>query len=164
MTTSTDKYTLDLVFALRMRNVPGARIGEIVAEVESHIAEAGEDPRDAFGSPKDYALALAPGRGHWLTPSYVGGAVLGALGGWLLAQSVIAIILGESALHGVPVWGALLLAVAVIGVMAWWLKTVSDSIVDPRTGRSVIPPQNKAIALGIAAVAMLVAVAVLIAR
>ena len=138
MTTSTEKYTLELVFALRMRNVAGDRIGEIVAEVESHIAETGEDPREAFGAAKDYALAVSPGRGRWITRSAIGGVVLGAIAGWLLAQSVVSLILGESALYGIPTWGALLLALAISAWTCWWIRKVRDSIVDPRSGKRLI--------------------------
>lgn len=44
MTASIGKYTNDLLFALRMRDVPGDRIGEVIAEVESHVAETGRRP------------------------------------------------------------------------------------------------------------------------
>ena len=55
--TSTD-YTRRLILALRLKDVPGDRIGEIVAEVESHVADTGEDPVEAFGTPRAYAASL----------------------------------------------------------------------------------------------------------
>jgi hypothetical protein len=51
----TDTYVNRLVVALRMRDVPGERIGQVVAEVEAHVAESREEPIEAFGSPEEYA-------------------------------------------------------------------------------------------------------------
>ena len=46
------------VLALRVRGVPGTLIGDALAEVESHCAEAGEPAADAFGDPVAYAQSL----------------------------------------------------------------------------------------------------------
>lgn len=59
MSTDLETYRARLLLALRMRDVPGVRIGEALAEVDSHVAETGEDPRDAFGDPVAYADRLA---------------------------------------------------------------------------------------------------------
>ena len=48
-------YVEQLVLELRMRDVPGDRIGQVAAEVEAHVAESGEDPADAFGPAGEYA-------------------------------------------------------------------------------------------------------------
>lgn len=50
------------VLALRVHGVPGTLIGDALAEVESHCAEAGEPAAEAFGDPVAYAqsLELAP--------------------------------------------------------------------------------------------------------
>ncbi|RRO12804.1 hypothetical protein EIL87_24270 [Saccharopolyspora rhizosphaerae] len=53
------KYHDDLLIALRMHEVSGERVGEVLAEVESHVAETGEDPVEAFGEPRDYARRVA---------------------------------------------------------------------------------------------------------
>lgn len=42
-------YMDELTIALRVRDVPGARIGEVLAEVRAHIAESGESPRGGVG-------------------------------------------------------------------------------------------------------------------
>jgi hypothetical protein len=55
MTSATGTYRRELVQALRLHDVPPERIGEIVAEVESHVADTGEDPREAFGPARDHA-------------------------------------------------------------------------------------------------------------
>lgn len=51
----TDTYVNRLVVALRMRDVPGERIGQVVAEVEAHVAESREAPVEAFGPAEEYA-------------------------------------------------------------------------------------------------------------
>lgn len=48
----------DFVLELRMRDVPGAVIGERLAEVEGHCAETGEAPSVAFGDPSQYAARI----------------------------------------------------------------------------------------------------------
>lgn len=54
-----DKYNDDLHKAMRFHEISGERIGEVLAEVEAHVAETGEDPADAFGAPRDYARQVA---------------------------------------------------------------------------------------------------------
>ena len=49
MTKQVQTYTDELLFALRMRDLPGSQIAEALAEVNSYVAETGEDPREAFG-------------------------------------------------------------------------------------------------------------------
>lgn len=45
----------DFILELRLRDVPGATIGDHLAEVESHCIETGQDPQEAFGDPTGYA-------------------------------------------------------------------------------------------------------------
>jgi hypothetical protein len=49
------EYTRALTIQLRLREIPGLMIGQIVAEVESHVRETGEDPVEAFGQPGSYS-------------------------------------------------------------------------------------------------------------
>lgn len=70
--TSLKDYTQALTVQLRLRDVPGRAIGQIVAEVESHVRETGEDPVEAFGQPGSYSAQFAGrrrpvGRGGWLS-------------------------------------------------------------------------------------------------
>ena len=53
MSTHTDdkRYQTELIAALRRRNVSGVRIGEIVAEIESHTVESGS-PRSSRSDPR----------------------------------------------------------------------------------------------------------------
>lgn len=74
-------YLDNLTIQLRLLDVPGDRIGQILAEVETHVADTGLDPVDAFGEPGEYAETYAaqapvsPERG-WR--SELGIAALGA--------------------------------------------------------------------------------------
>lgn len=132
---STDKYLDNLITALHLRNVPGRQIGQIVAEVEAHIAASGEDPVDAFGPPREYARAWAQTTGRRSTrlgrTRAVVGVVAAGAGGWLLALGVIRTFTGE------PVWGghavmALLAGLALLAVGA--VLAGRDLVIDPRTG------------------------------
>jgi hypothetical protein len=78
------------VLALRMHDVPGDRIGQVVAEVESHVAESGEDPVDAFGSPPAYAERIRATLGP--PPRRRPGAVVAA------TVTVVAVVLALQAL------------------------------------------------------------------
>jgi len=61
--TSLKDYTKALTTQLRLRQVPGKDIGQIVAEVESHVRETGEDPIEAFGQPGTYSAQFTRDRG-----------------------------------------------------------------------------------------------------
>ena len=154
MTTSVETYRNDLLLALRLRDVPGARIAEVLAEVESHVGETREDPREVFGEPKAYAEQVAEavglgGRGGlrgWLLalrgPAGVVG--LGSLvGGLLLASGLFDLGAGTDGPAGVPA------AVAVgVGAVLWLgvglalraeLTDLGDRVLDPRTGADMAP-------------------------
>ncbi|MEV0703443.1 hypothetical protein AB0I53_36775 [Saccharopolyspora sp. NPDC050389] len=59
MMTLDKKYRDELTIALRMHEISGRRVGEVLAEVEAHVAETGEDPVEAFGRPREYAAQVA---------------------------------------------------------------------------------------------------------
>ncbi|WP_010315838.1 hypothetical protein [Saccharopolyspora spinosa] len=42
-----------------MHEISGERVGEVLAEVEAHVTETGEDPVEAFGRPREYAAQVA---------------------------------------------------------------------------------------------------------
>lgn len=154
MTTSVETYRNDLLLALRLRDVPGPRIAEVLAEVESHVGETREDPREAFGDPKAYAEQVADavglgGRGGlrgWLLAlrGPVGVIGLGSLaGGLLLASGLFDLGAGTDGPAGVPA------AVAVaVGAVLWLgvglalrseLTGTGDRVLDPRTGADMAP-------------------------
>jgi hypothetical protein len=47
-----------LLTELRLAEVPGQRIGEVLAEVDGFCADSGQTPQEAFGDPVAYAQAL----------------------------------------------------------------------------------------------------------
>lgn len=64
--TSLKDYTEALTTQLRLRRVPGKVIGQVIAEVESHVRETGEDPVEVFGQPgatRPSSPAVARGSG-----------------------------------------------------------------------------------------------------
>lgn len=158
MTTSraaVDGYRQDLTLALRLRDVQGPRISEVLAELDSHLAETGEDPLEAFGPPKEYArqlvTALDPNRpagpGRWLLavqPTDVAIGLLSLTGSVLLAAGMYAVGAGAASTIGLPGvatvgLGLLCLAVgAVLVVRA--SRDRSDRLVHPRTGDDLLPP------------------------
>ncbi|GAA3711962.1 hypothetical protein GCM10022377_26760 [Zhihengliuella alba] len=52
------KWAGDLILELRLLGVDGSRIGDVLAEVDSHCAESGEGAAGAFGDPVAYARSL----------------------------------------------------------------------------------------------------------
>jgi hypothetical protein len=160
--TATDQaWCDDLLLALRLRDVPGPRIGEVLAEVQSHVAETGEDPRQAFGSPKEYADAVAGALG--VTPGTLrdrvrrGDLVLAltlGLAGFLLADSLWSLGAGDRGLLGLPAWLLIAVAVLVLGGGIVRLVTVvrrtPDRVVDPRTGADMVPFAGWRVALLVA--------------
>lgn len=81
------RWAEDVLVILRMREVSGARIGQILAEANEHCASSGESAQDAFGSAASYAESLdfdgqdrARDR---VTPAYLarlGAMLVGAVG------------------------------------------------------------------------------------
>ncbi len=53
-----DAWTDEFVVRLRLRDVPGDRIGDALAEVDAHCADSGEGALEAFGDPVEYADSL----------------------------------------------------------------------------------------------------------
>lgn len=53
-----ERWQRDVALLLRHRGADGARIGDVLAEVEAHCADSGQTPREAFGEPVDYAASL----------------------------------------------------------------------------------------------------------
>jgi hypothetical protein len=81
MSADLTTYRRELILALRMRELPGDRIGEIVAEVESHVADTGEDPHEAFGPAREYAAHVSGRpRARWGWPDVLLAVAAGAAG------------------------------------------------------------------------------------
>lgn len=133
-----EMYVSRLTMALRLRDVPGPRIGDIVAEVETYVAESGESAQQAFGDPEAYAASCAPGtRGGWgslLTRKALFTMVVAGVGGWLAATGLIEGIRGVDHTYGIGPWWVMGIGLALLlGVL---LVQRADVIVDPRTDRA----------------------------
>jgi hypothetical protein len=156
-TTGIDTYRRELVPALRAGNVPPERIGEIVAEVESHVADTGEDPREAFGPARDYAAGFRQPRSRASVAASVATTLVGALCGFLVAVGIIGLVDGEPA-FGLPAW------VVLAAGLVLWIPTLvivlrqSVPVPDPRTGRWITAgPAATAVGMGGTLVAVAVA-------
>ncbi len=86
MMTLDRKYRDDLVKALRVHEISGTRIGEVVAEVEAHVTETGEDPVEAFGKPRDYARQVVAQLDTATGKRSTGAAILTMVAGGALAM------------------------------------------------------------------------------
>lgn len=153
MTSRVQTYNDELLLALRVRDVPAPRIAEAVAEVHSHVAETGEDPVEAFGPPRDYALQVAaalgqpdPSASSWrgvLTWSAAAYGLAGAAGTWLLLEGVIALASGRSALGLPPAVPSLVGVALLVGLVVGLTRLArrdAVAVLDPRTGEDLAPP------------------------
>jgi hypothetical protein len=146
-------YTQELLFALRTRGVPGPRIAETLAEVNSHLCETHEDPREAFGPAKDYAgeVVAALGEAEAVTPFWRAAlswpaviyGVGGALGAWLVIDGALATATDEPGVGGLP--SVLSLAIGVLILIALGVGLVRMTrqrdvrVLDPRNGADMAP-------------------------
>lgn len=159
------QYLDDLLYRLRLHDVPGARIGEILAEVEAHAAATGEPLQEAFGEPKEYARQWAPPRvgppvrsvRYWLPK--IPQMVLGGVAGWAIAEGAVAVGRGEPSMFGLP---ALLVLVTGVVIFLGAMATITvDRVVDPRSGAS-LTGGRRSFLLGMAGVVALFALSMII--
>ncbi|MFG1837153.1 hypothetical protein ACGFH8_01805 [Micromonospora sp. NPDC049175] len=135
----SDSYSDQLVVALRLREVPGPRIGQIVAEVEAFTADSGQDPIEAFGPVETYSDSIAaelrsepPTRRRtrellWAGPPAVGSLVL-VDGLWGVLRGDRAEITLGTAMVAVLLPLAALLLVAALTHARRWASVVAASI------------------------------------
>jgi hypothetical protein len=101
------EYTAELAEALDMRDVPADAVAQIVREVESHLAESGEDPVEAFGPAARYADQFAPpSRERGLLGLAVAAALLGFCGAFLIISGVFGLLDDTAQLWGLPPVGS----------------------------------------------------------
>ncbi|MHB1472081.1 MAG: hypothetical protein ACYDDU_12705 [Dermatophilaceae bacterium] len=116
-------YLDNLLLQLRLRDVPGERIGQILAEVETHVVDTGLDPVVAFGEPGEYAATYAAAAAPASAPTF------GRLRGWLRHLGVAVVVafggvaIGEGAFH---LTGSVDLTARLLGT---WLATVAVGLV-----------------------------------
>lgn len=146
----TAAWLQDLAVELRLRDVKGEAIGDAVASVESHLADSGESPSEAFGDPREYAASLE------FTPDQY---VSTAPADWAralapVACGVLGLMLTLDALPGVRdghplevTWGrlaALALLVLIVTVAARSLRTMLE-----RPAVSILAFATGVLALGL---------------
>lgn len=152
-----------LIFELRMKDVPGSAIGDILSEVASHVAETGEAPEEAFGDPVAYGRVRAQtvarpqhpymGLGLKETVMYVASAV----GGLMSAGSAWALGAGDPRWGPFPTWLAIVVGLVLLLVP---LKIIgSDQVTDPKTGKAMF--SESGIASWIATAFGLIAIALM---
>lgn len=113
------RWAEDLLLALRVREVSGARIGEILAEADAHCAATGERAENAFGAASTYAASL-DFAGQDRAPARVTGSSLGLLAAGLLGAAVVTLggnaVIERTVVH---VRAADVLVAAAVLVAAW---------------------------------------------
>lgn len=147
----TDAYRDELLLALRLRDVPGPRIAEVLAEIDSHVAESGEDPTEAFGPPREYANQVVDTFRGGTGSDWRIGAVLSSLpialgaglGGYLLASGLWGLASGRPGVLGMSALMTTLAGCALLGgIMLRQLTPArrrEQCVVDPRTGLDLAP-------------------------
>lgn len=91
-------WTEALVLELRLRDVPGDAIGDVLTEIDAHVVDSGTSAQDAFGDATRYAEELAetaarpvPDDPRDMVPYALGAAgfvaALNGLGAWLRSGS-----------------------------------------------------------------------------
>jgi hypothetical protein len=137
-----EAYRRELLVALRHKAVGSARIGEVIAEVDSHLLDTGEDPRAAFGDPGEYATAIADAEADNTRPrpqpnvTALRGFALAAVSFTSAALGIDAVadLLGQrdpSVLHLVLA----LIGVVAIVILGRQMYREHLAMVDPRTGQ-----------------------------
>lgn len=120
------RWERDVAFTLRTRDVSGAAIGAVLAEVRAHCAESGERPQEAFGEPVPYAEALTFGPQARVEGLSTRGLVL-----VLVSVACLWVVPGAlgALLRGVDLrlsWGSLVTAGVALGagLLSPWLLTL----------------------------------------
>jgi len=153
VTTDLQSYSTRLLLALRERDVPGPRIAEALAEVESHVAETGEESEVAFGPPRQYAGAIAAalsqdgrrlGERRWVTWGRTAACgAAGFLGADALIDGAVGVSTGQDGAFGIPASLSLGIGALVLGLLAVCFlaafRNSTDRVLDPRTGRDRAP-------------------------
>jgi len=145
-TSSTDQdrvtrdYVGELAFHLARAGLDGQRVGEVLAEVEAHVAATGEPARAAFGPPQEYARRWAPDvppqvrrRRRLRVLAFCSLlAPVAALLGWLTGRAVRA---GHPLVSSdLAALGLFLALMSAIGLAVLAVPRPKGRIIDPRTG------------------------------
>lgn len=149
------KWRDTLIYHLRMDDVPGDRIGDILLEVESHLVETGETPQEAFGDPKAYASTRATDadRSAGDTTNTLVIAILSFLGTMLYFSGAMGAGRGSASVYGLNPWLLVVIGAALLVLTA--LRLPDDFIRHPTTGQALIGGKTipAAVVIGFFAVA-----------
>lgn len=129
----TDKqWVSNFILEARLLDVPGATIGDCLAEIDSHVVESGESAQEAFGDPAVYARAVSSSLSS-STPATIGdwymllGPTIALLAGFVIAlRGIGGIVQGyDQPLTWliVGVLAALFIAIPLVGRVASALVT-----------------------------------------
>ncbi|MBT2550566.1 hypothetical protein [Arthrobacter sp. ISL-65] len=108
-----EEYAAELTEILELRGVPATAATRIVREVQSLVADSGEDPTAAFGTPSQYADNFAPKLQMarvWVL--IISSVILAAGGGYMLISGVFGMLSPAYDLWGLPSWTRMAIGVA----------------------------------------------------
>ncbi|MDX2342750.1 MAG: hypothetical protein QNL12_02925 [Acidimicrobiia bacterium] len=130
-------YLAQLLRLLYQEAVDGRRIGEMVAEIDQHLAESGADPVDEFGPPAVLAAELAghPGskRPGWIPPRWL--LELGAFALFALVMPLLTPYLWEESTIPVTRYAVMYAIVFYLGV--FWVGYAANMRLDGRTWKAI---------------------------
>jgi hypothetical protein len=140
------KWRNRLVYELRMADVPGVEIGDILLEVESHLLETGETPEEAFGEANVYAASRAEvvppasveeGKGMGVVMI----ALLAFVGSFAFVSGALTAGRGEESAFLLNPW---IVTIIGAGILAFTLvKLPRDFVRHPATGDPLLGEGNE---------------------
>lgn len=116
-----ERYLRRLGFWLRAGGVGGAQALSILSDVRSHVADSGENPNEAFGSPRTYAKKFSEGSTWTWARRATGVLALVALsaGSYLAADDVAHVRTQRPLWFSAPQWVVVTGATMVL-LVGWW--------------------------------------------
>lgn len=131
------KWRDTLIYRLRMKDVPGDQIGDILLEVDTHLQESGETPDEAFGNARTYADSRATDIETPVNPWSILSIVVGSFAGAALTVGgALQFGKGVGTFVLLPPWLALVLGLVLV---AGTLVTLPiDLVRHPVSGRSLL--------------------------
>lgn len=136
---SWPKWRDDLIYHLRLQDLSGDQIGDILLEVEEHTSESGESPEEAFGPAKAYAesrsSAIPASENDDEDVNLIAQILVPGLGGFLLATGAFELGSGDDAWGSTRSW---LMLITGSSLLTWvFLRLPIDLVRDPRTGNAL---------------------------
>lgn len=138
MTPQNWVYLGQLLRALQNEGMDGRRVGELVAEIDTHLAESGVDPVEEFGTPGQLASELAHRAGTrrpgWVPPMWMSHVV----GGLFLLVTFPLTAPGEWSDRSIPVTAYSVAFAIIFYVGVFWLGYQANRRVDGRSWVSAL--------------------------